>query len=189
MRLNSPVRVAFTQPEVMVREGTLDSVMLEPNVVDGIPHLQVNVSMAPQESAHGTIDIPVTISIARDLGPEGPITPARQHGCGSHGQRPTAGGDGRARTPSSSASAPIASRRATPASEGLPWRDQLRRRGATGVDLAVAGDLAAGRGGLRRGGAGRWAGGHSGTTDDQRTCAGPVGRIAGGRATGTGGRS
>jgi PilZ domain len=75
MRLNSPVRVAFTQPEVMVREGTLDSVMLEPNDVDGIPHLQVNVSMAPQENAQGTIDIPVTISIARDLGPEGPITP------------------------------------------------------------------------------------------------------------------
>ena len=75
MRLNSPVRVAFTQPEVMVRDGTLDSVMLEPNNVDGIPHLQVNVSMAPLESAQGTIDIPVTISVARDLGPHGPITP------------------------------------------------------------------------------------------------------------------
>jgi hypothetical protein len=75
MRLNSPVRVAFTHPEVMVRDGTLDSVMLEPNNVDGIPHLQVNVSMAPLESAHGIIDIPVTISVARDLGPAGPITP------------------------------------------------------------------------------------------------------------------
>ena len=75
MRLNSPVRVAFTQPEVMVRDGTLDSVMLEPNNVDGIPHLQVNVSMAPLESAQGTIDIPVTLSVARDLGPHGPITP------------------------------------------------------------------------------------------------------------------
>ena len=127
MRLNSPVRVAFTQPEVMVREGTLDSVMLEPNNVDGIPHLQVNVSMAPLESAQGTIDIPVTISVVRDLGPEGPITPPASTVV----------------DPAVTAPPPavmvahdtIVERERTdrfpavpPASAASPWRDQLRGR-------------------------------------------------------------
>ena len=57
MRLNSPVRVTFSQHgPVMTHEGTLESVMLEPNNADGIPHLQVNVSMAAPEAAQGSIE-------------------------------------------------------------------------------------------------------------------------------------
>jgi hypothetical protein len=75
MRLGSPVRVAFTTTQPALRDGTLDSVMLEPNNADGVPHLQLNVSMARPEGASGLIDLPPMLTIGRELGPEGPITP------------------------------------------------------------------------------------------------------------------
>jgi hypothetical protein len=55
MRLHSSVRITFQQPEGVVREGTLDSVMLEPSDEQGIPHLRLSISTAIPDNARGTI--------------------------------------------------------------------------------------------------------------------------------------
>ena len=58
MRLHSPVRITFVQqPGAVVREGTLDSVMLEPSDDQGIPHLRLSISTAVLDNARGTIDV------------------------------------------------------------------------------------------------------------------------------------
>jgi PilZ domain len=58
MRLHSPVRISFVdQPGAVVREGTLDSVMLESNDEFGVPHLRLSISTAVLDNARGTIDV------------------------------------------------------------------------------------------------------------------------------------
>jgi hypothetical protein len=57
MRVNSEVRVAFTQqtpPEI--REGVLHDVTLEPSPEDGVPFLRIGVTVPPLDSARGTIE-------------------------------------------------------------------------------------------------------------------------------------
>ena len=57
MRLHSPVRIGFVeQPGAVVREGTLDSVMLEPSDEHGVPYLRLSISTAILDNARGTID-------------------------------------------------------------------------------------------------------------------------------------
>jgi Tfp pilus assembly protein PilZ len=58
MRLNSSVRVNFSQQGVeQVRVGTLDAVALDPSDEEGMPHLQLTVSVPPPDSAQGTIEV------------------------------------------------------------------------------------------------------------------------------------
>jgi hypothetical protein len=58
MRLHSPVRITFVQqPGAVVREGTLNSVMLEPSDEQGIPHLRLSISTTQLDNARGTIDV------------------------------------------------------------------------------------------------------------------------------------
>jgi PilZ domain len=58
MRLHSAVRITFVQqPGGVVREGNLDSVMLEPSDEQGIPHLRLSISTAVLDNARGTIEV------------------------------------------------------------------------------------------------------------------------------------
>jgi hypothetical protein len=64
MRLHSSVRITFVQqPGAVVREGTLDSVMLEPSDEQGVPHLRLSISTTLLDNARGTIEVsqPVTV--------------------------------------------------------------------------------------------------------------------------------
>lgn len=68
MRLHSPVRITFVQqPGAVVREGTLDSVMLEPSDDQGIPHLRLSISTAVLDNARGTIEVkrPAAVTTSR----------------------------------------------------------------------------------------------------------------------------
>jgi hypothetical protein len=63
MRLRSPVRISFLeQPGAVVREGTLDSVMLESNDEFGVPHLRLSISTAVLDNARGTIDVQAPVA-------------------------------------------------------------------------------------------------------------------------------
>jgi hypothetical protein len=58
MRLHSSVRISFVQqPGGDVREGTLDSVMLEPSDAEGVPHLRLSISTTVLDNARGTIEV------------------------------------------------------------------------------------------------------------------------------------
>ncbi len=56
MRLHSGVRITFLQhPGALAREGTLDSIMLEPSDEQGVPHLRLSISTSVLDNARGTI--------------------------------------------------------------------------------------------------------------------------------------
>jgi hypothetical protein len=58
MRLHSAVKITFVhQPGGVVREGTLDSLMLEPSDEHGVPHLRLGISTALPDNARGTIEV------------------------------------------------------------------------------------------------------------------------------------
>jgi hypothetical protein len=58
MRLHSSVRITFVQqPGGAVREGTLDSVMLEPSDDQGVPHLRLSISTTLLDNARGIIEV------------------------------------------------------------------------------------------------------------------------------------
>jgi hypothetical protein len=61
MRLHSVIRVApALQPGAEVREGVIESLTFEQNEEDGVPQLQIGVSLPPVETARGTIDTSAT---------------------------------------------------------------------------------------------------------------------------------
>ncbi len=69
MRLHSPVRITFVQQaEGTIREGTLDSVMLEPSDEEGIPHLRLSISTALLDNARGIIEVKRPAPVARAPG-------------------------------------------------------------------------------------------------------------------------
>ena len=58
MRLDSKVRVSFGPADGRKpREGVLDAITMDPSDEDGVPNLQLNVSLQPEDSARGTIEI------------------------------------------------------------------------------------------------------------------------------------
>ena len=62
MRLDSRVRVSFGPADARkVREGVLDAITMDPSDEDGVPNLQLNVSLTPLESARGTIEVEVAV--------------------------------------------------------------------------------------------------------------------------------
>jgi hypothetical protein len=64
MRLHSSVRITFVQqPGAVVREGTLDSVMLEPSDEQGVPHLRLSISTALLDNARGTIEVKGPVAV------------------------------------------------------------------------------------------------------------------------------
>ena len=56
MRIGSLVKVAFTQEGGVMREGALNVARFEPGE-DGVPRLQLNVSMSLLDNARGTIEV------------------------------------------------------------------------------------------------------------------------------------
>ena len=84
LRLNSTVRVSFGPNGGGNEEGTLDAVVLEPSSEDGVPRLQLNVSLLGRESA-GPRAAGDTISTAiprcrarRSLTPDEPAAAGRR---------------------------------------------------------------------------------------------------------------
>jgi PilZ domain len=63
LRLNSTVRVSFGNNGGGNEEGTLEAVVLEPSSEDGVPRLQLNVSLLAREQSTGS---PLEIDLDRD---------------------------------------------------------------------------------------------------------------------------